>query len=52
VRIEGRGSDKTFSVRVKGEDGKITEAKYSLYRDDHGVMRVAAPGEVKGKRKK
>lgn len=52
LRIEGRGSDKTFSVTIKGEDGKITEWKYSLYRDDHGVMRVAAPGEVKGKRKK
>lgn len=52
LRIEGRGSDKTFSVRIKGEDGKITEPKYSLYRDDHGVMRVAAPGEEKGKKKK
>jgi hypothetical protein len=52
LRVEGRGSDKTFSIRVKGDDGKITEAKYSLYRDDHGVMRVAAPGEAKGKKKK
>jgi hypothetical protein len=52
LRIEGRGSDKTFSVRIKGEDGKVTEAKYSLYRDEHGVVRVAAPGEVKGKKKK
>jgi hypothetical protein len=52
LRIEGRGSDKTFTVRTKGEDDKITEATYSLYRDDHGVMRVAAPGELKGKKKK
>jgi hypothetical protein len=52
LRIEGRGADKTFSVRIKDESGKVTEAKYSLYRDDHGVMRVAAPGEVKGKKKK
>jgi hypothetical protein len=52
LRIEGRGADKTFSIRVKGDDGKVTEAKYSLYRDDHGVMRVAAPGEVKGKKKR
>jgi hypothetical protein len=52
LRVEGRGSDKTFSIRIKGEDGKITEAKYSLFRDDHGVMRVAAPGEAKGKKKK
>jgi hypothetical protein len=52
LRIEGRGADKTFSIRIKDEGGKVTEAKYSLYRDDHGVMRVAAPGEVKGKKKK
>lgn len=52
LRIEGRGSDKAFSVRVKGEDGKVIEVKYGLYRDDRGVMRVAAPGEVKGKTKK
>src|SRR6266498_3167142 len=52
MRIEGRGADRTFSVRIKGEDGKIIEAKYSLSRDDRGVMRVTAPGEVKGKRRK
>ena len=52
MRIEGRASDKTFVVRIKGEDGKITEAKYGLYRDDRGVMRVTAPGEVKGKRRR
>src|SRR6266498_4036131 len=52
MRIEGRGADRTFSVRIKGEDGKIIEAKFSLSRDDRGVMRVTAPGEVKGKRRK
>jgi hypothetical protein len=52
MRIEGRGSEKTFSIRIKDEGGKVTEAKYSLYRDDRGVMHVAAPGEVKGKRRK
>ena len=52
LRIEGRGSEKTFSVRIKDEAGKTTEAKYSLYRDDRGVMRVAAPGEAKGKRRR
>src|SRR5258706_12254693 len=46
LRVEGRGADKTFSIRVKGDDGKITEAKYSLFRDDHVVMRVTAPGEA------
>jgi hypothetical protein len=52
LRIEGRGSEKTFAIRVRDESGQVKEAKYSLYRDDRGVMRVAAPGEVKGKRKR
>ncbi len=52
LRIEGRGSEKTFSVRIKDEAGKTTEAKYSLYRDDRGVMRISAPGEVRGKKRR
>ena len=52
LRIEGRGSEKTFSVRTKDDSGKVTESKYSLYRDEHGVMRVAAPGEVKGRKRR
>jgi len=51
MRVEGRGVNKTFTVRVK-EEGEIKELTYSLYRDDHGVMRVTPPGEVKGKRKR
>ena len=52
MRVEGHGSDRSFTVRVKDESGKIIEAKYSLYRDDHGVMRVAPPAEVKGKKRR
>jgi hypothetical protein len=52
MRVEGRGANRTFTVKVKEENGQIKEMQYSLYRDDHGVMRVTAPGEVKGKRKR
>ncbi len=52
LRVEGRGSERAFVVRIKDETGQIVESRYSLYRDDHGVMRVAAPGEAKGKKKK
>ena len=51
LRVEGRGANKTFTVKVK-EEGDVKELTYSLYRDDHGVMRVTPPGEVKGKRKR
>ena len=52
LRVEGRGSNKTFTLRIKDEGGQIKDMQYSLYRDDHGVMRVTPPGEVKGKRKR
>ena len=51
LRVEGRGANKTFTVKVK-EEGDVKELTYSLYRDDHGVMRVTPPGEVKGKRRR
>ena len=51
LRVEGRGANKTFTVKVK-EEGDVKELTYSLYRDDHGVMRVTPPGEVKGKKKR
>lgn len=52
MRVEGRGSNKTFTVRVRDESGQIKDMQYSLYRDDHGVMRVNPPGEVRGKKKR
>jgi len=52
MRVEGKGANKTFTVRVKDESGQMKEMTYSLYRDEHGVMRVSAPGEEKGRRKK
>jgi len=52
MRVEGKGANKTFTVRVKDESGQLKEMTYSLYRDEHGVMRVAAPGEEKGRKRK
>jgi len=52
LRVEGRGSNKTFTVRVRDENDQIKEQQYSLYRDDHGVLRVAPPGEEKGRKKR
>src|SRR3989440_3399638 len=33
LRVEGRGADKTFSVRIKDDSGSVSEARYGLYRD-------------------
>lgn len=52
LRTEGRGANKTFIVRLQEDGGQIKEHTYSLYRDDHGVMRVLAPGETRDSKAK
>ena len=47
VRVEGRGVNKTFTVRIKDESGQVKDLTFSLYRDNHGVMRVNPPEEMK-----
>src|SRR5919206_82926 len=51
LKVEGQGDNKTFTVRIQGDDGQIRDATYSLYRDDRGVLKVTPPGEA-SKRKK
>lgn len=52
LRVEGQGDDKTFSVRIQGDDGEIKEAKYLLYKDDRGILKVTSPGEAQRDRKR
>lgn len=52
LRVEGRGDSKTFTVRIQGDDGQIQDAEYKIYRDDKGILKVSAPNEQRGKKKK
>ena len=52
LRIKGKGDNKTFTIRVQGDDGKVNEVEYSVYRDDRGNLKVAAPGEAPKPKKK
>lgn len=52
VRVEGRGANKTFTVRIKDESGQVRDMTFSLYRDQHGVMRVNPPEQMKTAKKK
>ena len=51
MRIEGKGANRTFVVRVK-DNGQIKDMTFKLFRDDHGVMRVTPPEEMKTVRKR
>jgi hypothetical protein len=52
LRIEGKGANKTFVVRVKDSSGQVKDMTFNLYRDDHGVMRVTPPEQMKAVRKR
>lgn len=43
LKVEGRGENKTFTVRVQN-GGQIQESQYSVYKDARGILRVAPPG--------
>jgi hypothetical protein len=53
LKVGGKGDNKSFTVRVEADDGKVKEMQYSVYRDDRGNLKVAAPGDApKAKKKK
>lgn len=51
LRVEGRGANRSFVVPIKDESGKVKEMRFSTFRDEHGVMRVTPPEELKAKRR-
>ena len=52
LRVEGRGPNRTFTVRIQDDSGQAKDKTFTLYRDEHGVMRVNSPADVKAIRKK
>lgn len=53
LRVQGKGDSKTFTIRVLGDDGNVKDAQYTVYRDERGNLKVAAPGEApKSKKRK
>lgn len=52
IRVEGRGDNKTFTVKIQDESGQKVDAQYTLYRDDRGVLKIAAPNEQPRTRKR
>ncbi len=51
LRIEGRGENKTFTVRVE-DGGQLRETQYSSYKDGRGILRVAPPGTTADDRRR
>ncbi len=43
LRIEGRGENKSFTVRVQDGSGQIKDTQYSVFKDARGILKVGAP---------
>jgi hypothetical protein len=52
LRVEGKGANKTFTVRIKDNSGQMKDVTFTLNRDDHGVMRITPPEQMKAVRKR
>ncbi|MEP6635556.1 MAG: hypothetical protein ABJB97_02440 [Acidobacteriota bacterium] len=52
LRIEGRGDNKTFVVRVQNESGQIKESQYSIYKDARGILKVGAPNTASDEKRR
>ena len=52
MRVEGRGANRTFTVRIKDDSGQVKDMTFSLYRDEHGVMRVNPPEQMKAAKRR
>lgn len=53
AKIEGQGDNKTFVLRLQGDEGgEAKEVRYSLYKDARGVLKINAPNIAPSKRRR
>ena len=52
LRVEGRGDNKTFTVKVQDTDGQMRDAQYKLSKDEKALLKVDVPSEPAKNRKK
>ena len=53
AKIEGQGDNKSFTLRLQEEEGgSLKEARYTLYKDARGVLKINAPNVVTKERRR
>jgi hypothetical protein len=50
-RVEGKADSKTFTIRVKDDNGQINDVQYSVYKDGRGYLRISPPAGSDKKKK-
>jgi hypothetical protein len=52
LRVEGRGQNKSFTIKVKDHNDQIVDAKYNVSRDDRGTLKVTAASDLAREKKR
>lgn len=52
IRVEGRAANKTFTVRIKDDTGQVRDMTFTLYRDEHSVMKITPPEQMKAAKRR
>ena len=51
LKLEGRGEEKTFTVRID-EKGVVKENQFVVYKDSRGILRVTPPASASRERRR
>jgi hypothetical protein len=52
IRVDGRAGNRTFTVRIKDDTGQVKDMTFSLYHDEHSVMKITPPEQLKGAKRR
>src|SRR5215510_1882334 len=52
LRVDGRGANRSFTVRIKEDSGQVKDLTFKVYRDEHSVMRITPPEQIKSARRR
>lgn len=50
-RVEGKADSKTFTIRVKDDNGQLNDVQYSVFKDGRGYLKVTPPSGSDKKKK-
>jgi hypothetical protein len=49
--VEGKADNKTFTIRIKDDNGQLVPAQYTVNKDNRGYLRITPPAGVDKKKK-
>src|SRR5687768_2944329 len=50
-RVEGKADSRTFTIRIKDDNGQLTDVQYAVHKDGRGYLRVTPPAGAEKKKK-